>query len=90
MKSESINCIAIKAALVKDLGRRESNDENEEERFPLLLFSLFWPRDFHKEENTTFYFILSLLSKLSFQKSGLFMPTQTWEMCYLEKGRASN
>lgn len=75
IKSEFINCFAIKAVLVKDLGRRGSNDKNEEQGFLLLLFPLFLSPCFHKELHITFYFLLSLLSKLSFQKLRFFCAT---------------
>lgn len=74
IKSKLIHCLAIKAILVKDLGRIGSNGKNENQGFLLLLFCLFLSPCFHKELHITFYFLLSLLPKLSFQKSSFFMP----------------
>lgn len=88
IKSELINCFAIKAVLIKGLGRRGSNDKNENQGFLLLLFSLSLFPCFYKESHITFYFLLSLLPKLSFQKSIFFMPLSDLGNVILCKGQS--
>lgn len=88
IKSELINCFAIKAVMIKDLGIRGSNDKNEEQGFLLLLFCLFLSPCFHKELHITIYFLLSLFPKLSFQKSSFFMPLSDLGNVILCKGQS--
>lgn len=76
IKGESPNCIAIKAALVKDGGEEDRMTEKKSRDFPYCSFLYPWSWVFIMNHTPHFISLRLYAQKLSFQKWGSFVPLQ--------------